>query len=128
MLEVEGEDRKVVPLGNRHDGGVRKPKVQVGEAGVDLHGSAQEPGREVRNDMLAGCQGPKEQPSGVRSHPRMQELIGLDDHGNWDDEIAPEPSDELGGDPVGLVAPIDGGEERPGVSDDLQLAGTDSAR
>ena len=58
----------------------------------------------------------------------VQELVGLDDYRDGDDELTPEPSDKLGGDSVRLIAPVRGREQWAGVGDDLQLAGTISAR
>jgi hypothetical protein len=128
VLEVEGEDRQVVTLGYRHDGGVREAEVQIGEAGVDLDRSAQQPGGEMGDSMLAGRQGREEEARCVWSNSRTQKLVGLDDHRDGDEELTPETSHELGGDAVGLVAPVGCGEQRPGVRDNLQLAGTKSAR
>ena len=44
MREVEREDRQAVALGAGHDGGVGEAEVEVGEAGVDLDGAAQQAG------------------------------------------------------------------------------------
>jgi hypothetical protein len=65
---------------------------------------------------------------GLCSHPRPQEVIGLDDDRHRDNELTTEASDQLCGDMVGLVSPVGGRDQRTRVRDDLQRASTRSHR
>jgi hypothetical protein len=79
VLEVEGQHRLGVALGNRHDGGVGISEVEIRVGLVDLDCAPQQSGRELRNGVLAGGQGPEEQASRVVADTRAQEVIDLDD-------------------------------------------------
>src|SRR5438132_5584039 len=53
VLEVEGEDGQVVPLRERHHGGIGETQVEVGVSIVDLHRAPQQlRGQECRGDLL----------------------------------------------------------------------------
>ncbi|MGH2782619.1 MAG: hypothetical protein ACRDLA_14655 [Thermoleophilaceae bacterium] len=65
----------------------------------------------------------------MSAHACAQELVDLDYHWIGNDQLAAEAGDELGGKQISLVAPVGRGDERPGVSDDVQrLADTSSVR
>jgi hypothetical protein len=128
VLEVEGQDRQVAMFGHRHHGCVREPEAQVSEAGIDLDRSAEESLGQEGDLVLAGREGGEEQARGMCSYARVKELIGLDDHRHRNDKLTAEARHELRGDAVGLVAPIGRGQQRPGVSDDLQRAVTSLLR
>jgi hypothetical protein len=128
VLEVEGEHRQIVPLGVRHDRGVRQAEIEVGEASIDLDGVSQKTCRQERDLVLAGGQAGEEQPGGVRAHPRAKQLVGFDGDGHRDDQIAAEARDELRCEAMCLVAPVRRGNERSRVGDDSQGALTGSRR
>jgi hypothetical protein len=128
VLEVEGEDRHPLALGNRHHRGVRKSETKVGEARVDLNRASQQSRRKECNRVLAGGECVEERTSRVVADTRTQELIDLDDHRVRNDEIAPELRYELRRERMRLVTAIRRREQWAAVGDDLQRALTSSRR
>jgi hypothetical protein len=128
VLEVEGENRQFVALGEGHHGGVGEAEVQVREAGVDLDGASQKPGGQEGDVVLARRQGGEEEPCDMWCDACAKEVVGLRDNGQRNHELTTEPGDELRGDPVSFVALVGGREERAGIGDDPQDALTGSAR
>jgi hypothetical protein len=79
VLEVEGQDRLGVALGDRHDGGVGISEVEIRIGLGDRNRAPQQRGRDLRNGVLAGGERLEEQASCVAADTRAQEVIDLDD-------------------------------------------------
>jgi hypothetical protein len=126
--EVERQDRQIVGLGDRHDRGIGVPKVELREAGVDLDGPPPQCGRHTGHSVLASGDRLEEQSSGSAVETRAEELVDLDDHGFWDEQIPTELGHDAGRERVRPIAAIGRGDERPGVGDDPQPESTRSRR
>jgi drug/metabolite transporter (DMT)-like permease len=128
VREVEREDRQVVALGAGHDGGVGEAEVEVGEAGVDLDGAAQQAGGEERDGVLADRDRVQEEPCGVRADAGAEQLIDFHEHRVGYEEIASELGDQCGGQSVGVIAAVGGRDQWARVCDDLQPVVTGARR
>lgn len=115
-------------FGIGHHRGIGQAKIKVGELCVDLDGPAKKAWRKIGHVMLTGIQRRRKQAGGMRANPRSQQLIDLDDHRTRHDEITTQPGHKLGRESMGLVTPVDGGNQRPGVRDNSQLTETNSVR
>lgn len=113
VREVEREDRKVVPFGAGHDCGVGEAEVEIGEARVELDGSAKQAGGEEGDRVFASRYGVEEERRGLRADMRAKELVDLDEHRVRDEQITSELGDERRGERVRLIAAVGGGDERP---------------
>jgi len=128
VLEVEGQDRQVVALRDGHHGCIDKAEVKIGEARIDLCGTAEKSRRQEHGGVLSACDRPQKQLRRVRRDPRAQQLIDLDEHHIGNEEIAAQLRHERGSERMRSVATIRGGHERSGVGDDSQRASTSSRR
>lgn len=128
MLEVEGQDREPVPLGEGHYAAVDEADVQIGEASVDLDRASEQRRGEECHGVFAGGYGSKERPSRAGADTRPQELVDLDQHGLGNEQLATELGDERRCEPMCTIAPIRRRDKRPGIGDDPQRAATSSRR
>ena len=128
VLEVEGQDRQVVALGDGHHGCIDKAEVEIGEARIDLCGTAKKSRRQEHGGVLPARDRAQKHLRRVRRDPRAQQLIDLDEHHIGNEEVAAQFRHERGGERMRPVATIRGGHERPGVGDDSQRASTSSRR
>jgi len=127
VLEVERQDRNSHPLGKRHHDSVDEAEIEVGEATVELDGSAQRPGRgrrpcARRRRALRGTD--------ARSGPATRARR------TWSTSTAPVPGEQLAaeladehrGEPMRSVTAIHRGNQRRGIGDDFQRPATSSRR
>jgi hypothetical protein len=128
VREVEGQDRQGIALGDRHDRGVGVSEVEIRVGLIDFNCAPQQCGRDLRDGVLAGGQGPEEQASRAAAHARAQEVIDLDDDRLGDEESPAELADQACGQGVRLVAAVRCGQKRSGVGDDSQGVCTGSLR
>jgi hypothetical protein len=128
VSEIECQDREVALLGYGHDGPVGESDPDVGEASVDFDSAAEEDGREMRDGVLAASERTEEGTCRVARDAFADEMLDLDHNRIGNDEIARQAGDERNGEAVSGIAPIDCGDERPGVGDDSQSASTRSTR
>jgi hypothetical protein len=124
VLEVEREDRESAALGERHDGCVGQPEVEIGVPMVDLDRAPEDAWEEIRDLVLAGVECGEEQTRGVGSDSRTRELVDLHDHRFGHDQVAPDARDQLHGKGMSLVSPVDRCDQRSRVRDDPQRAET----
>jgi len=128
VFEIECEDGQAVALGNRHDGRICEPEAELGEARIERNCASQEPGGEECRRVFAVRERREEEPRGVRSDTRAQELIDLDYHRIGHEQIAPELRYELGRQCVRGVAPVDRRQQGSRIGDDPQRTSTSSRR
>jgi hypothetical protein len=55
-------------------------------------------------------------------------MVGLRDHGDGDDQAAPEAGDECGGEVVGSIAAVERGDQGGGVGNRPQFPKSGSAK
>lgn len=128
VLEVEGEDRQIVPLRERHHAPVDEAEAEIGKAGVDLRGFAEKAAREERDGVLAGCERAQEAARRMGTDACTKKLVDLDQHRAGNEQVAAELGDKRCGEPMCPIAAIRRCDERARVGDDSQCAATRSWR
>jgi hypothetical protein len=128
MLEVECEDRQPVAAGDRHDRRVGITESEIGERRINLDSPPQKHRRQIDNHMLAAGHGFQKQAGSMSADPRAQQLIDLDDHRLGNEKIPSKLGHESCRKPMGFVAAVRRGDQRPRVADDPQRASTSSLR
>jgi hypothetical protein len=128
VLEVEGEYREVVALGDRHHDRGRVAEAEIGELCVDRHRAPERAGGAGHHGVFTVRERREKQSGDGGVHARAQELIDLDDDGFGYEEAPAELGDQCRREGVGTVATVGRGNERAGVRNDVQDACTSSAR
>jgi len=117
VLEVEGQDRRVKPLGDGHHRSVDESEVERGVSRVDLESAPEERVRQRDATMGAGGEVRQESPGGGAPPTPAHEPVCLDRDGLGDEELASEACDERRGELMRFVLSRDRRQQRPGVDD-----------
>lgn len=117
-----------MPLRIGHERRVSHPKIEVGVPSIELDRSPEQRGREEGPAVLSCGQRSEKEPRGVRPDTRPEQVIGFHDHRAEHDEVPSQLSDESSGEAVCLVSRVRCGDERAGVGENPQRAGTGRRR
>jgi hypothetical protein len=128
VREVERENRKAVSLRHRHHTRIDEAEAEIRVLAVDLRGAAQQPGGEMRYGMLARRRRTEKHSARRSAKTRSNELIHLDENSVGNEELAAKEPDEVGGESVRRIAPIDSRNKRSRICDDSQRASMSSRR
>ena len=103
MCEVEGEDRRPLAFGKRHDNAVCVAEIEVGERCLQLDRPARETRRRELHGVVSAPDRLEERTGHVGSGPRTKQIINLHNNGLGDDELTAEFGYDLGGESVGGI-------------------------
>jgi len=82
VLQVESQDRNSHPLGKRHHDSVDEAEIEVGEATVELDGSAQRPGERKTTVCSPATSASRNRRALRPSDTRAQKLVDVDSTGS----------------------------------------------
>ena len=117
MGEVEGEDRGVLGLGDRHDRGVDEPESERSVTTIDLDRAPEHRGRQRHAPVDAVGKLLKEGSRGLSVGTTSQEPVGLDRDWFRDQELAADAGDQRRGEVVSVVPSRQRRDERARIDD-----------